>query len=448
MFRTLLLPVETAAREFDAKLLLALIARERGWRVFLGSQGAMRKGHMELPRGVYLSKSARRDNKKHFAKMRACGHRIAVLDEEVLIRESDGIFSMKHEIDAFKDVELVLTWGDDSKKFLQKLPQLQHIDVVATGNPRIDMLSSKVNRYYSEKVDEIKKSRGEYILFNSNFSNVNHFIPGHTRFKLASWVSKQQQTEMFSELKVRKISLMNSFVQLLPNLARKIAPKRLVIRPHPSESDEIWKRAVEDLENAEVIFQGSAIPWILGAEAVLHSGCTTAVEATILGVRSISLSPFPGQDMLLPDRLSLRCSSEDELVDTVVKLLRGKVDFDPASNANQDALAEFIRTDTNELSCCRILDQLDRKFYGSGFDKPSNNPQNMSKPLSDSLTEAAKWLFLKTRWGERSRSYSMRKFPELMDADVESQIAIFQNVMCGFDGVKLDRINNNLFCLK
>jgi len=453
MPRTLLIPVETAAREFDGKLLLALIARERGWDVFLGSQGAMRQHYADLPKGVYLSKSARRDNKKYFTRMRAHGHRIAVLDEEVLIRESEDIFSMKHEIGAFKDVELVLTWGDDSQKFLQKLPQLKNIEVVVTGNPRIDMLSKRVSEYYSEEVDKIKSEHGNYVLFNSNFSNVNHFIPGHTRFKLANWVPKAQQTEIFSELRARKISLMNSFSHLLPELAKKIAPTKLIVRPHPSESDELWKRAVQGIDNAEVIFQGSVVPWNLGAEAVVHSGCTTAVEATIMGVACVSLSPFSEQGLTLPDSLSLRCSTADEVVDTVDKLLNGQVDFDPGSTANKNLVAEYICSDPRELSCCRILDQLERRFYVPHFDKENGGNQNggnqaVEAQFYEPLKEAAKWLFLKTRWGRYSREYSLRKFPELKEAFVEKQIGVFQGVLSDFDGVKLEKVSKNLFYLK
>lgn len=448
MPRTLLIPIETAAREFDGKLLLALTARKRGWDVFLGSQGAMRHRYAELPKGVFLSKSARRDNRKYFAKMRAHGHRIAVLDEEVLIRESDDIFSMKHEVGAFEDVELVLTWGDDSKKFLQKLPQLKDVEVVATGNPRIDMLSKMVREYYSEEVETIKSQHGNFVLFNSNFSNVNHFIPGHTRFKLANWVPKAQQTEIFSELKARKISLMNSFAHLLPELATKIAPTKLIIRPHPSESDEIWKRAVEGNDNAEVIFQGSVVPWILGAEAVVHSGCTTAVEATIMGIACVSLSPFSEQGLTLPDALSLRCSTENEVIEAVVNLLHGQVDFDPVSAANKNLVADYICSDPRELSCCRILDQLERKFYDPPLDPESGGNHAIGAHFYEALKEAAKHAFLKTRWGRYSQSYSMRKFPELKQALVEHKIGVFRNVLNDFDGVKVEKVDKNLFCLK
>lgn len=448
MSRTLLIPVETAAREFDGKLLLALTARERGWTVFLGSQGAMRQRSADLPKGIYLSKSARRTNKKHFSRMRADGHRIAVLDEEVLIRESDAIYSMKHEMGAFDDVGLVLSWGDDSRKLLQNLPQLKNVDVVATGNPRIDMLSNRLRNYYQDEIAQIKSAHGDYVLFNSNFANVNHFISGHTRFKLASWVPKAQHAELFNEVRARKTSLMDSFVSLLPELAKKIAPKKLIIRPHPSESDEIWKRAVMDTENAEVVFQGSVVPWILGAETVMHSGCTTAVEATIMGVPCVSFLPFSDTDLNLPDALSLQCSTEAGVVEAVDNLLRGQQEFNPASPANKALLADYIVNDAGELSCCRILDQLERKFYDPSVDFENSAKRKADVPFRELMKEFARRLFLKTRLGRYSRSYSERKFPELKKEFVEKQIGVFQRVLDDFEGVKLEKVDKNVFRLR
>ncbi len=448
MSRTLLIPVETAAREFDGKLLLALTARKRGWNVFLGSQGAMRQRSPDLPKGVYLSKSARRTNKKHFSRMRADGHRIAVLDEEVLIRESDAIYSMKHEMGAFDDVGLVLSWGDDSRKLLQNLPQLKNVDVVATGNPRIDMLSDRLRDYYQDEIAQIKSQHGDYVLFNSNFANVNHFISGHTRFKLATWVPKAQHAELFNEVRARKTSLMNSFVGLLPELANKIAPKKLIIRPHPSESDEIWKRAIMDIENAEVVFQGSVVPWILGAETVVHSGCTTAVEATIMGVPCVSFSPFQDPDLSLPDALSLRCSTQAGVVEAVDKLLRGQQEFNPASPANKALLADYIVNDARKLSCSRILDQLERKFYDPPFDAETEVNRKADVPVRELLKEFARRLFLKTWLGRYSRSYSERKFPELKKDFVEKQIGVFQHVLGDFEGVKLEKVDRNVFRLR
>lgn len=448
MSRTLLIPIETAAREFDGKLLLALTARERGWNVFLGSQGAMRQRSADLPKGVYLSKSARRTNKKHFSRMRADGHRIAVLDEEVLIRESDAIYGMKHEMGAFDDVGLVLAWGDDSRKCLQDLPQLKNVEVVATGNPRIDMLSNRLRDYYSDGVAQIKSQHGDYVLFNSNFANVNHFISGHTRFKLASWVSKSQYAELIKDVRAHKTSLMEAFVSLLPDLARKIAPKKLIIRPHPSESDEIWKRAIKDIENAEVVFQGSVVPWILGAETVVHSGCTTAVEATIMGVPCVSLSPFPEPGINLPDALSLRCSTGTGVIEAVDNLLRGQQKFNPASPANNALLADYIVNDAREMSCCRILNLLERKFYDPPFAFESGGSHKADIPVREQLKQTAKRLILKTWLGRYSRSYSERKFPELNEEFVEKQIGVFQRVLDDFESVKLEKVAKNVFRLR
>lgn len=47
--RVLLLQVETLGREFDGKLLLALVAAERNWQVVLGEQAVMREQRERNP---------------------------------------------------------------------------------------------------------------------------------------------------------------------------------------------------------------------------------------------------------------------------------------------------------------------------------------------------------------------------------------------------------------
>src|SRR5436189_1324678 len=86
---TLLLPVETLNREFDAKLHLALRAANRGWRVILGGRSAINRHLPELPRSIYVSKGIRVGNKRILRAMERFGHVVVALDEESLIRQSD-----------------------------------------------------------------------------------------------------------------------------------------------------------------------------------------------------------------------------------------------------------------------------------------------------------------------------------------------------------------------
>jgi hypothetical protein len=50
---TLIIPVEEQSREFDAKLLLACVAAERGYPAVLGSRRAIHLSATRLPRGIY-----------------------------------------------------------------------------------------------------------------------------------------------------------------------------------------------------------------------------------------------------------------------------------------------------------------------------------------------------------------------------------------------------------
>ena len=87
--KTLYLPVEGLARELDGKLLLALIARERGWRPVIGHKSAIRHRRAALPPWVFLSHNARRRRPVFFERFGKFGHQSVVHDEEALVRQTD-----------------------------------------------------------------------------------------------------------------------------------------------------------------------------------------------------------------------------------------------------------------------------------------------------------------------------------------------------------------------
>ena len=55
----LIIPCETQSREFDAKLLLACFAAERGFPVIVGSKKEIYLRIGALPRSIFLSKGSR-----------------------------------------------------------------------------------------------------------------------------------------------------------------------------------------------------------------------------------------------------------------------------------------------------------------------------------------------------------------------------------------------------
>jgi surface carbohydrate biosynthesis protein len=82
MYNDILLPVETASRELDAKLLLGLFAAEAGFRCHIGM---MRQLHAPgYPPSIYISKSVRFG--KALQTVAAFGHTVVAWDEEGLVR--------------------------------------------------------------------------------------------------------------------------------------------------------------------------------------------------------------------------------------------------------------------------------------------------------------------------------------------------------------------------
>ena len=83
---TVMIPVENAVRELDAKLLLAAVAAERGFPVVLGSRTYLHFAVHRIPRGVYLAKSMRKLSRVMFRILRELGHDVVASDDEALVR--------------------------------------------------------------------------------------------------------------------------------------------------------------------------------------------------------------------------------------------------------------------------------------------------------------------------------------------------------------------------
>ena len=65
-----------------------------------------------------------------------------------------------------------------------------------------------------------------------------------------------------------------------------------------------------------MIHEGDVVPWLSGADAVIHNSCTTGLQAYLLGKPVISYMPvaFDKYDQYLPNALSDKVQSIEELI--------------------------------------------------------------------------------------------------------------------------------------
>ena len=67
--------------------------------------------------------------------------------------------------------------------------------------------------------------------------------------------------------------------------------QKIIIRPHPAEDPNYWKEKYQNSKKIIIIEKSSPIPWILAAEILIHSTCSTGMEAALMKKPALSITP-------------------------------------------------------------------------------------------------------------------------------------------------------------
>ena len=444
--RSLLLPVETLNREFDGKLLLALHAVERGWQATVGKRSTLHDSLQRFPRSIYLSKDIRFGNEAVFRILAGLGHTIVGLDEEGLVNASDEMLLLKMEPKVLARLGAAFAWGENDARVYRLADNLAQMPVVVTGNPRIDLLRPELAGYFSSEVAKIHAKYSPFALLNTNFAMVNHFIADLTRFNVADWVAEDKAQAMKSGLLGHKARLLEAFLELLPGLARQLHPCPLVIRPHPSENRQTWIDAARGLDNVQVVHEGSIVAWLAAADVLIHNGCTSAVEAAILGTPALSYRPVkqPGFDNDLPNGLSGEFETAEALiaaaVDIVGRRRGGRHPLDPKRRALLD---RHIAALSGALACERLMDEIERCHASP------EPPPGPARRLVARARLAARRSYRRIRkrsvGAKGNPLYLRHKFPHIGVGEVNARIARLGTALGRFEGFSAEEILPDVF---
>lgn len=318
------LPIESNARELQARVLLGAAAATRGFRVLIVRREDL--GHVLpiVPHCVVLHTTVIDDAPARFA--RSLGHVVVALDEEGLVYRSPAEYASRRITCAtLREVARFFAWGDAQAEIVRQHCPAARESVLVTGNPRLDLLRPELRDVHSPEARELRRRYGDFVLINTNFGKANHFL-GRAAVE-EHWEAKGWRAGGGSHLLGRIIDLqerlMAAFVEAISDLAPAIWPVRIVLRPHPSEDLQEWRRRLSGHPNVEVIFEGSAIPWIAAARMLVHNGCTTGIESVLLGRPALAYQPFadPEVEADLPNQVSESIRSVSQLIGRVKQLL-------------------------------------------------------------------------------------------------------------------------------
>jgi surface carbohydrate biosynthesis protein len=356
----LYLPIEIWSREFHAKTLLALHGASNGWSVVMGPKSEMHRRLSRLPRGVVLQFGFHKNYAIEMKKLRSCGHKIVAADEEGLVTLSPEHYK-RYRVSSktLEQCDKCYCWGEIHAQMVREVDSSVDQKLHVTGNPRMDLLRPAFRDLVEREAAGLRAQYGRFLLLNGNFGSFNHAMGIDYTWKsleAKGWASTQEDKDFHH----RRVELQGRFFQAFHSVIPKIATedRKVVVRPHPSESLVPWEKLSKAYPGKIIVVrEGNVVPWLQAAEAVLHNGCTTAVEAFFLGRPVIAFRPERNLELEteLPNHISMQASTEDELI----ALLEKVAEEDSRSREERLEYAQkFIVAGDGPFSCERIVEAL------------------------------------------------------------------------------------------
>ncbi len=379
--------VEIVARELDGKLLLALCAAERGHEVIVSCHETIRymvkKRNLFKP-GIFHAKDiAPRSAKiKRHEKLINHGFLITSMDEE------GRLISWDYEPFAFgrfSDTSLAQTagifcWGNHDYTELRRIyPQFKEI-FYKTGSTRADLWQNTFSPFWG-KPEHLPKKK--YLLFSSNFGHAQNYqrfwtiINGHRKsgyFERTPELEEEKYIRCSEEIKV-----IFEVIKALKFLSEAIPDIDIVIRPHPVEDPRGWKDLLGDTDNIHVIKEGPISPWVNNSIAVMHNGCTTALESVVAEKPVITFVPFKQTyENDMPNSLGIKTTNKEQVLEAVKKILDDQYDKE-IEIRDEKIVTEKLDYSQNELAADRMIDVWE-KIDNSSLNA-KNNWQKIKKAL-------------------------------------------------------------------
>jgi surface carbohydrate biosynthesis protein len=439
MMKTLILPAEIHAREFDARLLQGIVALRRGWKVIVGSKALINRAIWRMPRGLYLCQTVTHKRVTLLKLLRKLGFVAFGWDEEGLIYLNRDIYLMRRvSVETLSLLQSVITWGPQGAEDVTHRAKLLGLTPLPLGNPRFDFLRNELRDLYADDVGAIRAKYGHFVLINTNFSSFNPIISIHD-LKARSTSDKHPPTESenarFVNLLAHRKEIYVRFLADLPRFASLHPQMQFVLRAHPAENEDTWRDAFKHQPNVSVVREGSSVPWLIASDALVHNSCTTAVEAAIIGLTPICYCPVISlyDESALPNPVSHRVYDFEQMAQALKLSANGALPFNKKQKKVLDLHVSAI---SGPLSCELIMDHLD------GIDLPAVNPVVRAASMAFAY---AREIFKSNRRGYITDRYLEKVFPALSRENVETRANQIASVLKVKGKVVVKTVIENVF---
>jgi surface carbohydrate biosynthesis protein len=408
-----LLPLEIVNRELDGKIWLTLKLLEENHEVIIGKTPSILKS-MDIFNPNIIFVFPRMFEENYFSDNTGT----VSLDKEGGVFSSEEAYYNRITPEPTKSVHTFFAWGTKPAEIARSAGCN---NVIVSGNPRFDLLRPSLSTIYDDEAKKINEEFGSFVLINTNFTRGNHHSGSPLRVP-----QKGEQINNDTDLDE---FLVGQFVDAARDLAHVDKNLSVIIRPHPSENHETYTQFTENHDSLFTIHDGSVRPWIKASDVVIHNGCTTGIESSIMNVPTIAYCPERKTTSNLtkadlPNKVSMSEVDKDSLINTVSGYTSTDEEYE-LSESKRKLLAEYFHN-VNEMSAPIIVNEISKMEgrHTNNF-KPSIRERFkrlLTRVVGDRAMSKIRGSGIKKSW-----LYSNQKFSFMSTRELSSNINKFKD---------------------
>jgi surface carbohydrate biosynthesis protein len=459
------IPIEIKVRELEGKFLLALIAAERGHTVLLGDKSDTRKLAVKgiLPQGIYHNKSLTPGDGKDSSlyKIHQNGYIITSQDEESgLLDESYEKFAkLRFSDETISLASKVFAWGEHDEHSLKEMYPQHKERVLSTGSPRVDFWRQDFKNYYDQLDTHNTNQLAPYILVVSNFGSLldaNRFWDRAARLRTAGYFDRDPNWEAyFYKNSAYQLQLIYEFIVMIRELSETYPALNIVVRPHPVESVEGWKKVLGDnLNNVIINRKGTISNWIRNSSLIIHNGCTSALEAAVCGTPRIAYRPLPSEyERDIPNRISFQADSLSELKNMISDITSGNSleTEHEVSEKTDELISRRLENSKGSFAADNIVDAWEA--LAKEHHLKQNEPDEfLNLKPGDTVTgrfkkkaKEIRSVIFKNQKTKTKLLSSAHKFPDFKESEVQNMLKQLQVSFDRFHNVKFKKFGKKTY---
>lgn len=301
--------VDNYRRDLSWRLDVASKLKMLGYTNYIGSPESIRKLHLFYKNSIILGRLGSTTGNSNFDQefLNEIDNNSSKL---IYFHDEGGVFSCNafensvlhtHPINLInKDiVQKVFVWGANQYNVLKSFVSTDKLMVF--GMPRLESVIPINNLNQNHN---IKKN----ILINSRFGDVNKVDGDISFFSTRRCEIRKEGNPKLSVNEI-KYELINEwcssnitftyFIEMIHSVISSFPKENFIIRPHPSESVDFYTDVFGSYPNVSVSKKGDLIETFENTKLVIHSQCTTGLEAYFNNIPQINFIPKKSDNFLL-----------------------------------------------------------------------------------------------------------------------------------------------------